>query len=84
MSAADYAWMDAARCAEIDPDLWIGAGKGGDTVTPKRICGDCPVRRQCGDFAEVIHRFEGLAPNGVWGGLSRQQRTQPHQIGEAA
>jgi hypothetical protein len=79
-----YAWMDQARCAETDPDLWIRDAKGGDSVTPKRICADCPVRRQCEAHAETLHRFDGLAMRGIWGGLSHRQRAQPHQIGEAA
>lgn len=69
-----YAWMDAALCAQADPDLWIHNTKGGDTQTPKRICGSCTVRPQCQAHAGAIHRFDGLAPSGVWGGLSRNQR----------
>lgn len=84
MSADSYAWMGQALCAETDPDLWIRDTKGGDSQTPKRICDSCPVRRQCGDHAHAIHRFDGLAPNGIWGGLSRNQRTTKTQIGEAA
>jgi WhiB family redox-sensing transcriptional regulator len=79
-----YVWMDQALCAQADPDQWVETGPGYSTRTPKRICQGCPVRSECEAHAAAIHRFEGLAPNGVWGGRSHRQRTHPQQIGEAA
>ena len=84
MSADRYAWMDGALCAQADPDLWTSA-IGGGTRTPKRICGDCPVTRECDAHAAALHVFDGLAMNGVWGGRSKRQRDNDRrELGEAA
>jgi WhiB family transcriptional regulator, redox-sensing transcriptional regulator len=37
----------------------------------KAICGSCPVRRPCLDYALRIRE-----PNGIWGGLSEVERKQ--------
>lgn len=75
-----YAWMDSALCAQADPELWTD-GTGNSRAT-KRICGGCPVRPECAAHAEALHRYDGLAMSGVWGGRSKQQRTR--QTREAA
>lgn len=82
--SARYAWMSDALCAQADPELWTRAGKGGDTATPKRICGSCPVQPQCGAHADTLHRFDGLAPAGIWGGRSHRQRTTTSQAEQQA
>ena len=82
--SARYAWMDQAVCAQADPELWTRAGKGGDTATPKRICASCPVRAACDAHAEQLHRFDGLAPAGIWGGRSHRQRTTSRTEQQAA
>lgn len=78
MSADRYRWMSDALCAQADPDLWTSA-IGGNSRTPKRICGDCPVTRECDAHAEALHVFDGLVMNGVWGGRSHRQRTTDHR-----
>jgi WhiB family redox-sensing transcriptional regulator len=35
----------------------------------KRICGDCPVRRECLDYAMRVRE-----PFGIWGGLNETER----------
>lgn len=35
----------------------------------KSICGGCPVRRQCLDYAVAIRE-----PHGIWGGLNETER----------
>lgn len=58
-------------CRGRDPALFFteaDLGSGADEA--RRICGRCPVRRACLDYALPI---SGLA--GVWGGMSAQQRT---------
>jgi len=35
----------------------------------KSICGGCPVRRQCLDYAVSIRE-----PHGIWGGLNEAER----------
>jgi WhiB family transcriptional regulator, redox-sensing transcriptional regulator len=74
--SARYAWMDAALCAQTDPDQWTSAGS---QTVPKRICADCPVRPECDAHATALHIYDGLAMNGVWGGRSKRQRDEDRQ-----
>lgn len=37
----------------------------------KAICGDCPVRKPCLDYAIAIRE-----PHGIWGGLNENERRQ--------
>ena len=85
MSAARYAWMDAALCAQADPDRWTDPGRGSGSRVPKRICGRCPVARECDAHASTLHAYDGLAMTGVWGGRGQRQReTTRRQTGAAA
>jgi hypothetical protein len=43
MTADRYAWMDAALCAQADPDAWHPDGKGAKYGPAKTICGHCPA-----------------------------------------
>lgn len=72
MSADRYAWMDAALCAQADPDTWTDITGNGHT--PKRICGRCPVRAACDAHAEALRDYAGTAMQGIWGGKGRRQR----------
>lgn len=69
-----YDWMEDARCAQVDPDLWHV--ELGDRYTQAaRICTHCPVKRQCADHAA---RVEGDTSkrerHGLWAGQSPRQR----------
>lgn len=72
---ADYAWMDDAKCAGMDADLFHPT-PGGDYRTPVAICKGnddnpgCPVRDACLDCALSI----GVAAQGVWGGTTEAER----------
>lgn len=79
MNADRYAWMDAALCAQTDPDTWTDPGPGHGSRLPKRICGTCPVQAECATHADRIHDHDGHAPDGIWGGHSRRQRQRGHQ-----
>ncbi len=61
-------WQEEALCAQTDPEAFFPE-KGGSTREAKRVCGRCPVRAQCLEYA-VAHdeRF------GIWGGLSERER----------
>lgn len=74
MSADRYAWMDDALRAQADPDTWIDLQPGAGSRQPKRICGSCPVQAECEAHALQLHAYDGLAPEGVWGGLGKKQR----------
>lgn len=52
-------WMDEARCADADPDLWFASGAKREEA--KRICSQCPVIPQCRAAWPDAYR-------GVWGG----------------
>lgn len=64
----DLSWQEDALCAELtNKDAVIAelffSEDSADTNAAKKICGDCPVRRQCLSYAlETEERF------GVWGG----------------
>jgi len=66
------AWMDQAACADIGPGLFYPRGEKPDAGyydEARRICGGCPVRAECLDYALAVDdRF------GMWGGLSPQER----------
>lgn len=61
-------WMDDARCAEVDPEIFHPA-KGDSTREAKAICAACEVRAECLEYA-----LETGQQHGVWGGLSAHQR----------
>src|SRR5438270_8347507 len=66
--AGDESWRLDALCAETDPEAFFPE-KGGSTREAKRVCGGCPVRLQCLEFAlDSDERF------GIWGGLSERER----------
>lgn len=58
------AWMDAALCAQTDPDaFFLEVGEEGKAA--KRVCGACPVREMCLEYA-LRTRPEW----GIWAGLN--------------
>lgn len=69
-----YDWMEDARCAQIDPDLWH-AELGASYTQAARVCRRCPVQRQCADHAT---RLEGDASkrdrHGLWAGQAPRER----------
>lgn len=67
----DEPWRQRAACAELDSETWFPP-KGGDKgALAKRICRHCPVQFECLQFALKIG-----TPDGVWGGLSPDQRAK--------
>jgi WhiB family redox-sensing transcriptional regulator len=61
-------WASEAKCLNADPDVFFPE-KGGSTREAKRICGECPVRVECLEYAlEEDERF------GIWGGMSERER----------
>lgn len=63
-------WRDAALCAQVDPDRWFPA-KGETAADVKAICRQCPVRRDCLEYAVVNNEIWG-----VWGGLNSKERRE--------
>ena len=66
------AWQARGDCQYSDPELWFPA-KGESARPAKQICASCPVRTECLEFAI---ENPGLAHWGIWGGLSRRERSR--------
>jgi WhiB family transcriptional regulator, redox-sensing transcriptional regulator len=66
-------WMQYGRCRETDPDLFFPEGRGGAVTNAlkqaKKVCGTCPVRALCLDWAVTTGQTAG-----VWGGLDEDER----------
>lgn len=62
-----------ALCAQTDPNLFFPDGTGGkvkrDKEQAKRVCGRCPIRAACGQWA-----VETGQSSGVWGGMDEDER----------
>ena len=63
-----FAWMDDAACRVDWWDLM-------DTDMQQRMCGRCPVREECRDYADQVEGRRNVAYLfDVWGGETPQQR----------
>lgn len=61
-------WMTDGLCAQTSPDEFFPE-KGQTTRHAKAICAECPVQRECLDYALANgERF------GVWGNTSERER----------
>lgn len=61
-------WMRFAACRGMDTEEFYPP-RGGNLAGPRAVCGECPVREECRDYA--IANNDHL---GIWGGLSGKQR----------
>lgn len=66
-------WQDKALCAQTDPELFF-PNKGEKASDAKRVCMACEVRAECLEFALWETDHWGRHLDGVWGGLSHDQR----------
>jgi WhiB family redox-sensing transcriptional regulator len=68
-------WRSAGACATADPDLFfpISTHAAGARQAERalRVCADCPVRRQCLEFAMRTSEKEG-----IWGGTTPEERVR--------
>jgi WhiB family transcriptional regulator, redox-sensing transcriptional regulator len=71
-------WRDHAACRHEDPDLFFPIGTTGpaqvQTQQAKAVCGHCPVREQCLDWA--LETGQGI---GIWGGTTELERRALHR-----
>ena len=68
-------------CRESDPDAWFPdfeKPKGPKYTEPKKLCGKCPVKDLCLEFALVNDEAHGL-----WGGLTPGERQQLRNRGRS-
>jgi len=66
-------WVARGACRHSDPELFFPVAARGPALRQlakaKQVCGCCPVRVQCLDYAlQSGQRF------GVWGGASEEER----------
>ncbi|MFD5661536.1 WhiB family transcriptional regulator [Streptomyces hirsutus] len=68
IASPDLTWQEEALCAQTGGDFFFPE-PGSSVRDAKRICGLCPIRVTCLDYAMTNDmRF------GVWGGLSEKER----------
>ncbi|AJP04851.1 transcriptional regulator [Streptomyces cyaneogriseus subsp. noncyanogenus] len=69
-SPPEFDWQQEALCAQTGGDFFFPE-PGSSVREAKRICGLCPIRSACLEYAlSNDERF------GVWGGLSEKERLQ--------
>lgn len=61
-----WAWVKEAACTGTNPEAWFDGYS--DVARLAHICGTCPVRTECLDYA-LAHRETGF-----WGGLTETER----------
>lgn len=59
--------MRLGLCRQVDPDLWFP--ERGNPTQAKRICGECPARAACLQWA-----LDTRQRHGVWGGTTWRER----------
>ena len=66
-------WLTEARCRTEDPELFFPVGNTGPAVDQieqaKAVCRECKVTSNCLEYA-----IKENQDNGVWGGLSEDER----------
>lgn len=64
----NLSWRQRAACRGVDPDIFYPASDE-DADEAKGICGVCPVREACLEYALVNRERDG-----VWGGATERER----------
>lgn len=70
-----WQWQLHARCRGMPADVFFtcdqdrGRRRLDHEMNAKRICRNCPVIRECRDYA-----VEAAEPYGIWGGMSAKER----------
>jgi WhiB family redox-sensing transcriptional regulator len=64
-------WMQDASCAQVGGDAWFPEGRGSHNEDAIKICGNCPAREACLEYA-----LRTKQRHGIWGGLTPNQRTR--------
>lgn len=61
-------WRQAAACRGVDPEIFYPASEE-EADEAKAICGQCPVRQACLEYALVSRERDG-----VWGAATEKER----------
>ncbi len=64
----ETSWMADGHCAHRDPAMFFPSDGVGVEIA-KKVCGDCPVKGLCLEYA-----LEQRIDHGVWGGTSERER----------
>lgn len=86
----DETWMAQAVCIEADPEAFYpdhaGPGKRAREAEAKMICGECPVRLRCLEWALVWDAATAGESWGIHGGLNGLERDKlrKQRIGHSA
>ncbi|MFC7908326.1 WhiB family transcriptional regulator [Streptomyces nigra] len=75
---ADHSWQERGRChglpAEEIDELFFHAARDRAAIdAAKAICGSCPVKKECFDYA-----LDNEIRQGMWGGLTEDERRPWH------
>lgn len=74
-AAGGWDWQLSGACRSQDPAIFFhpdgerGRARASRERAAKRVCGRCPVLRQCRTQAVAAQE-----PYGVWGGLTERER----------
>jgi WhiB family transcriptional regulator, redox-sensing transcriptional regulator len=60
-------WHDRGLCVGENPDIFFPS-HGDPGTEARRICGSCPVREECLEYATEADE------DGIWGGLDQGER----------
>src|SRR5690606_28754178 len=60
----DPSWRNNAACLGVDSNVFF-PGRGAKGTEAKQICGGCPVREECLEYA-----LRTRPVYGIWGGLN--------------
>jgi WhiB family transcriptional regulator, redox-sensing transcriptional regulator len=61
-------WRQAAACRGVDPEVFYPISDE-EAGAAKAVCGRCPVRQPCLEFA-----LSSRERDGVWGGATERER----------
>jgi WhiB family redox-sensing transcriptional regulator len=64
----NLSWRQRAACRGVDPDIFYPASDE-EADEAKAVCGVCPVREACLEYALVNRERDG-----VWGGATERER----------
>lgn len=65
-------WRERGKCREHDPNLFFPeTGDAATAAAARAVCAECPVRRECLEYALT---FSAAWLPGIWGGLSERER----------
>jgi WhiB family transcriptional regulator, redox-sensing transcriptional regulator len=71
-------WQQRGACRTLDSEVFFPpssfepkADRQAREAKAKAVCGSCPVRVECLEWALAVRE-----PHGVWGGCSEQERKQ--------